>query len=122
MQRIFLPLVLAVLLSCDDSNQESTLSRPVAIACAQCNKKPGEMAWLQNLIHLAKTDPSLMGAIYTGQHQGRVVFIHQPVVMSCLACVVYDCDGNKLDTSTLDHESLRLLMDRWHKIYAPESD
>jgi len=73
------------------------------------------MVWLANLIESVKKDPSLQGNIYRGSYDDYVIFIHQPAVLSCLACIVYDCDGNKLDISTMDHEKLRLHM-RPHNI------
>jgi hypothetical protein len=37
--------------------------------------------------------------------------------MSCLACVLYDCNGNRIDVSTIDREKLREGMNPSSRIY-----
>jgi hypothetical protein len=75
------------------------------------------MSWLSTLVQQVQTDGALMGDIYAGSVDGRVMFVHQPMIMSCLACVVYDCDGNRIDTSTLDHEKIRTILKPENRIF-----
>jgi hypothetical protein len=82
-----------------------------------CGKPTEEMTWLEALIQQSETDMAMRGDIYAGVVEGRMLFIHQPMVMSCLACVIYDCDGNRIEASTLDHEKLRLIMGPENRIY-----
>lgn len=109
---VFLPFCF----SCEDGDDNNT-SSSVYIASLRCAKSTSEMTWLQELIDKVKNDATQLGDIYAGKYGDQVVFIHQPIVMSCLACVVYDCDGNRLDIATLDHEKLRLLINNWNVIY-----
>lgn len=69
------------------------------------------MQWLGTLIENAKTNTGQMGDIYAVPYDGNTVFIHQPVVMSCLACLLYDCDGNRIDMATVDTQKLTRGMD-----------
>ena len=82
-----------------------------------CGKKPAEMLWLKDLILTAKTDMSQNGNIYRGFYDGEVIFIHQPMIMSCLACIIYNCAGQTLDPATMDHEKLRLNMSAENLVY-----
>ena len=66
------------------------------------------MKWYKDLLDDMEKDEALLGHIYAASIDGNMVFIHQPMIMSCLACVLYDCDGNKIDIATLDHEKLRV--------------
>lgn len=75
------------------------------------------MLWLHALVQQMETDKSLSGDIYAGYAEGRIMFVHQPLIMSCLACIVYDCDGNRIDTATLDHEKIRLILKPQNRIY-----
>lgn len=108
--------LIILLLSCED-NDRPTANGSVAIGAFMCGKKPAEMLWLKDLITKAKTDMSQNGNIYRGFYDGEVIFIHQPMIMSCLACIVYNCDGKKLDPATLDHEKLRLNMSAENLVY-----
>lgn len=56
------------------------------------------MAWFESVLQQADTDPAQQGNIYLAKINNQVLFIHQPAVMSCLACVVYDCQGNRIET------------------------
>ena len=82
-----------------------------------CQKSAAEMAWLSTLVHQVQTDMALNGDIYAGSIDGQVMFVHQPLIMSCLACVVYDCDGNRIDTSTIDHQKLGTIIKPQNRIY-----
>ncbi len=116
MPRVVALLSIVLLLSCDDGNPTST-SGPVTLGAVMCGKKPMEMMWLRDLVKKAQTDMALNGNIYRGYYDGQVIFIHQPMIMSCLACIIYDCSGNKLDPATLDHEKIRLNMTRANVVY-----
>ena len=84
-----------------------------------CGKSVVEMEWMKTLILQSETDMTLRGDIYAGSYKGEVIFIHQPMIMSCLACVIYDCDGNQLSTATMDHEEIILNMAPRNRIYSP---
>ncbi|MDQ2657193.1 MAG: hypothetical protein M3Y60_07210 [Bacteroidota bacterium] len=116
MPRVVTLLSILLLLSCDDGNADSARGS-VSLGAFMCGKKPMEMVWLRDLITKAKTDMALNGNIYRGYYDSQVIFIHQPLIMSCLACIIYDCDGNKLDPATLDHEKIRLNMTTANIVY-----
>lgn len=108
--------VILILLSCDAEPRRST-SASVHLASMFCGKRIPQMQWLMDLIQRSKSDPSLDGDIYAGRYEGQVVFIHQPVIMSCLACVIYDCDGNRLERATFDLEKLYPIVHEVNRIY-----
>src|SRR5688572_19182391 len=110
-------LLITLLLSCERSDTGTPAARAVGMACITCGKTPSEMQWLKALILQSEVDMSLRGNIYRGYYDTQVIIIHQPMIMSCLACVIYDCDGNRLDTSVMDHEKIRLNMDSHNLIY-----
>lgn len=102
------------LLACADNHRELS---PVKIASMRCGKNVSEMQWLQDLIKLGEADMAKRGDIYTGSYDGQVIFIHQPAILSCLACVIYDCEGNKLDPSTMDLQKVQFNMESKNRIY-----
>jgi hypothetical protein len=74
-------------------------------ACERCNKTSSEMFWFQGLLDKAEDEEAWQGNVYAGELNGSVIFIHQPFLVSCVACHVYDCDGNRL---TLTSDQLQL--------------
>lgn len=59
------------------------------------------MTWLDSLLTQAGS-PKTMGAygdVYIVPASQGTVFVHQPVVMSCLGCFVYSCAGDRLQLS-----------------------
>ena len=98
-----------VLFSCTD---HKLLPDPMVTACEKCGKSQAEMQWLGTLIENAKTNTGQMGDIYAVPYDGNTFFIHQPVAMSCLACLVYDCSGNRIDIATIDTQKLTRGMNR----------
>jgi len=108
------------LISCGDRDDPGTSPKiALAKASVNCGKIPGEMKWLEDLLRVAKRDDVLRGDIYVTSIDGKVVFIHQPIIMGCLACVLYDCDGNKIRPEDFDHEKLRDGMTSSNRIFSP---
>lgn len=105
-----------ILLSCEGED-EKPLGASIHLAALQCGKSIDQMQWLTGLISRSEDDATLIGDIYAGKLDGQVVFIHQPLIMSCLACIVYDCDGNLLDRALFDLEKLQQLVGDTHRIY-----
>ncbi len=60
----------------------------------------------------------LRGDVYAIKLDGRIIFLHQVWVVSCLACNLYDCDGNKIQPSTIDVEKLVAGMVPANRIYS----
>lgn len=105
-------------ISCADREDPVTSPKlALAKACVSCGKTPDEMEWFDNLLRLAGTDDALRGDIYVTSIDGNIVFIHQPLIMGCLACVLYDCDGNKIPPEDFDHEKLRVGMTTANRIF-----
>jgi hypothetical protein len=78
------------------------------------------MAWFTTLLQQASS--SQIGAIYAANIDGRTFFIHQPLIMSCLACVIYDCDGNRIDIATVDLQRMAAAMTPGDRVYVPPRD
>lgn len=91
----------------------------LSVARMLCNTSSEDMQWLKTLVQKSETDYSLRGSIYAVPFDGRIIFVHQPFIMSCYACVLYDCQGNKIDVATIDREKLRKGMKPANLIYNP---
>jgi hypothetical protein len=64
-----------------------------------------------------ESDPSFQGKLYAVTQDGETIFIHQPDILSCLACLLYDCDGNRLNTATAGIPTLTQSMSTANLIY-----
>ena len=106
--------LILLIFACADNNRELS---PVRIASMRCGKNVSEMQWLQDLIKLGEADMAKRGDIYAGSYDGQVIFIHQPAILSCIACVIYDCEGNKLDPATMDLQKIQFTMESKNRIY-----
>jgi hypothetical protein len=91
-------------------------------AAAKCGQPASGMQWLESLLVSAETDFSLRGNIYAVRLDERVIFIHQPFIMSCMACVLYDCSGNRIESGTVNIQKLVGLMNKSTLIYEPSFD
>lgn len=118
MKRIVLALCFASLLSCDESTDKS-VSYPVLRASLACSKEPSEMRWIQDLIDESKKDLTLTASLYLSRLNGEPVFVHQPMVMSCWACIIYDCNGERINREMLDQADLTEIGDGMRAIYNP---
>jgi hypothetical protein len=120
MTRNLLTLIcFVILLSCTNHDLSPD---PVAIACEKCGKSRSEMQWMETLVASAKTNAPMMGDLYAVPFEGRVIILHQPMVMSCVACILYDCDGNRIDNSTIDLQAFIKGMSASTRIYSPIPD
>lgn len=96
-----------LLLSCVNHDYPTgTAKAAVSAGCRLCHASEEDMEWLKTLVQKAENDFSLHGDIYVTSIDGKVVFVHQPMIMSCYACVLYDCEGNSLTPGTIDPEKL----------------
>jgi hypothetical protein len=118
--RQLLCLILVTVAACVSDDFDKNSPKMAAIVSSKlCGKAASDMKWLEDLIQNSQTDGTLHGDVYAVKLDGRVIFIHQPMIMSCLACVLYDCEGNPIAMSTIDWEKLRDLMNSSSKIYTP---
>src|SRR5689334_3684068 len=97
---LLLFLFSALLFSCG-GDEPMTKEGAVRAACAKCRLNTSQMTWLSLKIKEAQEKPEKNGNFYAISTSACVVIVHQPVVMSCLGCVRFDCSGN---TPTLSSE------------------
>ena len=115
---LFLSLVTVA--GCVSDDLDKTSPKMVAVVASRlCGTSASDMQWLEALIQNSQTDITLHGDLYAVRLDGRMIFVHQPMIMSCFACVLYDCEGNSVDISTVDREKLRDGMNSSSKIYSP---
>lgn len=76
----------------DEAMQRATMA---------CGTSFTEMAWLDLLLTQAESTKTMSahGDVYMVPTSQGTVFVHQPVVMSCLGCFVYSCSGVRLEFS-----------------------
>ena len=90
-------LVLLLLTACVNHEfPNNDVATAVDRACKLCNKPISEMMWFAEIVRKADSDPGLQGNIYKARIDDQVLFIHQPAIMSCVACVVYNCNGDRV--------------------------
>jgi hypothetical protein len=112
-------VALVVLIGCVNHDVRDP-AKDVALqaACDRCGKAAAEMFWFQELVDKAEEDKAWKGTIYAGSLDGAVIIIHQPLVSSCLACKVYDCDGNRLTLTPEQAELVIAQMTILNQIYS----
>ena len=123
---LFLILAHAVSVSvflsgCSDSDPKSLNEEQVSAvrkACVACSESKIEMAWMTAIIEEGKDDAAKAGFIYSIEQDGRVIFIHQMWVLSCLGCVLYDCNGERIELHEVDHEDVISKMTEANLIYS----
>lgn len=116
MVRSLILLFLLAMIACDEND---THSDSVRIAAAKCGQSPDRMQWLEKLIDASREDPALKGNIYAMTVDGAIVIVHQPAVSSCVACVLYNCNGDRIDISTVDVQAVVTSMNASTLIYSP---
>jgi hypothetical protein len=108
-----------LLISCADHKFDtSSTEESLTMAGALCQKTRVEMVWFQSLLTRIETDELLRGDIFAFSVDGRIIISHQPLIMSCYGCVLYDCDGNKIDMATVNHEKVVAGMKAENRIYS----
>lgn len=117
-RRIFILLSLALLCCVNHDLDNSSPEVAVSMASSMCKKDFSQMQWLMNLLALGETDPGQRGDIFAAALDGNVVFVHQPLIMSCRACVLYDCDGHRVPVTVNNHEKIEKAMMSATKIYS----
>lgn len=92
MKNLLLFFFLIFIFSCKDKTVSSGLE-----ACGV--KDPvRNLPWLKAMIEKAKADKQAnMLTITVGRIGGEVVFDYYLSYMSCIGCIVYHCDGSRLD-------------------------
>lgn len=118
-------LFVVMLLACssdEEFNELEGTSTALAArrAAAFCGVSTRQMLWLQELIQASQDDPALAGPVYAFRSNGEGVFMHQPWIMSCLGCIMYDCEGNRLDPLQVDKTELSAGFQNLTTIYAPK--
>ena len=88
------------------------------LARSMCGKDAGEMQWFSALLKAGENDFAQRGDIYAIELDGNVVFVHQPMILSCVACRLYDCDGSIIQLTIDNHEKVRKGMNSARKVYA----
>jgi hypothetical protein len=75
------------------------------------------MQWLRPILEKTESDPTFQGKLYAVTENGQTTFIHQPDVFNCLACLLYDCDGNRVNSATADIPYLTQNMNAANLLY-----
>jgi hypothetical protein len=88
MKKYITAITVLLLFACSDHDTYPENSA-VAKACKVCQTNPTEMQWLREIIQENN------GNVYAINTSAGVYIIHQPVYMSCLACVRYTCSGSQ---------------------------
>lgn len=118
MRRSTLLLSLLFLVCCDDRDQPAK-SPAVMLAAVKCGRPAGEMSWLNDLLERSEKDVALSGNIYAFTLDGQTIFVHQPAIMSCMGCLLYNCDGTRINQAAIDTRAVVEKMTPANLIYSP---
>jgi len=108
MKSLLLSLLLILVFSCKDKDAASRLEI--------CGVKDPvrNLPWLKALIDDSKAKKhNDMLTITVGKIKGETVLDYSLIYMSCIGCVVYHCDGSRMDPSKYTEQEL---MDFMHTI------
>ncbi|HET9486868.1 MAG TPA: hypothetical protein VFO54_05515, partial [Chryseosolibacter sp.] len=111
-------LLFLSIVSCANDDLENSATRAAFAAATLCQKPAHDMVWLETLLKQSQSDATLHGDMFAVSVDGNIVFIHQLTIMSCLGCVLYDCDGNRIDLSSIDHKKVVEGMHPENRIYS----
>lgn len=120
MMRLKIPVVVSILVlfACADEDTDvNAEEKAIRKACEVCNASRGDMQWFTTLLSGFDNQPSTQGDIYAVKHHDEIIIIHQPLVMSCLGCVLYRCDGTQILLFPVDHQELVKGMNAKNRIY-----
>jgi hypothetical protein len=99
MKRSFAAITLVLVMSCSEQDSADSPSpkedRAIMMAAAKCGCLP-KMPWLREMIRQAESDFNYEGEFFAIKYSGGVAILNQPWISSCLGCMTYDCDGNRL--------------------------
>ena len=99
MKILFAAIMLTLALSCSEDDTSNGISlkedRAVMLAAAKCGFSTN-LPWLRDMIRQAEAEFNFKGEIYAVHYTGGVAFVYQRWISSCLGCLAYDCDGNRL--------------------------
>ena len=114
----FIFILIFTALSCTDEGFDNTVTaESLKAAGMMCNKNPREMEWFRLLLAEIENNPGMLGDIYAIPLNGKTLFVHQPMIMSCFACVIYDCNGETIAPSSVDQQALLEGFTEQNKIY-----
>jgi hypothetical protein len=88
------------------------------VACDRCDKTVSEMFWFQELVDKTDEEETWKGTIYAGILDGSPIILHQPFLASCMACHVYDCEGNRLTLTSQQTEIVVEQMTALNQVYS----
>ena len=118
MRSLYPKLLLLLTVSCVTHDFDNTSpAESLRLASALCKKNYAEMQWYKTLLQDIRSDQALVGDIYSVEVDGNRIFIHQPMIMSCWACVLYDCDGNKIPPNAIAPYHPHIKMTPENRIY-----
>jgi hypothetical protein len=70
-----------------------------------CDTSSSDLAWLSEILDKAQKGGSLQGSVYAFRYSKGVAIVHQPVIMSCFPCALYDCSGTLItDRAGIEEE------------------
>lgn len=97
MRRYLILFLLAGLAGCTpDDHTTDGLTHAMKRASAACETSRDNMQWLESLLIQAGSEGPAYGNVYIIPTSEGTVFVHQPIMMSCLACRTYFCDGTEV--------------------------
>jgi hypothetical protein len=98
--------------------EPSSRKTALLVASSMCGKDAADMNWFDALLQAGETDFGQRGDIYAIVLDGNVIFVHQPVILSCWACRLYDCNGDLIQITVENHEKIWQSMNSATKIYS----
>ncbi|MBL7856735.1 MAG: hypothetical protein JNM57_03525 [Cyclobacteriaceae bacterium] len=111
MTKSFLVILVLIAAGCADSEdrgKETSVFLAVKKAAGKCQTSLPAMTWLRDLIQNSQNNPHYQGDFYAVSTSMGTVIVQQPLIMSCLGCIRFDCSGNPI--TTIEDSRLEELM------------
>lgn len=102
----YLSLFLVLACACaDHDTQKFDKASAMTKVAILCDTSSSDLAWLSEVLDKAQKGGGLEGPVYAFRYSKGVAIVHQPVIMSCFACALYDCSGTLIaDRSGIEEE------------------
>jgi hypothetical protein len=116
----YLSLFLILACSCTDHDtQKFDKASAMNKVAALCNTSSSNLVWLSAVLDKAQKGGDLEGSVYAFRYSKGVAIVHQPVIMSCFACALYDCSGTLITERSGIEEEIMLGMKNGNLILKP---
>ena len=106
MKKYLSSLLILVCACTDHDNRAFDKAYALQRASTLCQASSANLAWLSDVLDKAQRGGQLEGSVYAFRYSNGVAIVHQALIMSCVACVAYDCGGQHITMTPDIHKEI----------------